>query len=55
VKAPAPYKKNNTVKGGMQVEKEISELVWNLLKLIAKVIILVGAVIGVTLAVKGVL
>lgn len=51
----APYTKYNTEQEERQVEKEVRELVVSILKLTGKVLILVGAVIGVILIFKEVL
>lgn len=51
----APYTKYNTEQEERQVKKEVRELVVSILKLTGKVLILVGAVIGVILIFKEVL
>ena len=55
MKAPAPYTKNNTIKGGMQVDKELWKFAKVSLQLVVKVLMLIGVIIGVIFAIKGVL
>lgn len=51
---PTPYKKYNIGGEEMQVKKEIGILLFNVLKLVCKVLMLIGAVIGVVIIFKGV-